>query len=422
VDTYTITELPPPAGAPPYSQALALNSNGSAAGWGLLYQAVLWDGGTPALLENQPPTSMAQGMNDSDDVVGVFDVDAVYPVPSFLYTKQANQFNLLTSVLGENAWATDINNAGFVVGQAGPFDAARPFIYDSKGSGSVTLLDPLPTHAQAWANAINEAGHVVGNSVNDQGEDEHVFLFRNDHVEDLGEAPWALGINSSDVICGAKIFPSNATHTAFRLDASVRGPSFEDLGHSPVSGYDGSVANGINDDGVVVGYSFAYPENLTPLPARAFVHFPPSSWHDLEDLVPNAAGWQLGYAQAINNLGQIAGWGTFQGNMRGFLLTPMVDVTSLPKFEKYAYEFIMLFGGAERGGPGVGILPSGKPIPIPPHEWKRLSPAKRDILLGLAVRNLASVIEDPQRRDLLRKAGQDLVEATIRQLEGEHSD
>ena len=83
---------------------------------------------------------------------------------------------------------------------------------------------------------------------------------------------------------------------------------------------------------------------------------------------------------------------------------------------------MMLFGGVESGGPGVGITYAGKPIPIPPHEWKRLSPLKRDLLLGFAVRNLASVIEDPQRRDLLKKAGLDLVDAAIRQLEGKHVD
>ncbi len=207
--TYTITELPPPSGSSLlYSEAYALNVNASAAGCALVptYEAVLWDGGGAALLENLQPDSIAYGINDAGDVVGVFDLEAIYPVRSFLYTN--GQFQLLTSVLGdEDCWAADINNDGVVVGSIGGLDAKRPFVYDSKGGGSVTLLDPLPGHAMAWAYAVSDTGHVAGISANAQWEDERVFLFRNGQVQDLGIAPWVTGINSGDVLTGARTFP-----------------------------------------------------------------------------------------------------------------------------------------------------------------------------------------------------------------------
>ena len=41
---------------------------------------------------------------------------------------------------------------------------------------------------------------------------------------------------------------------------------------------------------------------------------------DLNDLIPSGSGWVLEEARAINDRGQIVGFGTFQGRTRAFLL------------------------------------------------------------------------------------------------------
>jgi len=40
-------------------------------------------------------------------------------------------------------------------------------------------------------------------------------------------------------------------------------------------------------------------------------------------LIPEGSGWELSGALSINNAEQIVGYGTFDGEQRGFLLTPV---------------------------------------------------------------------------------------------------
>ncbi len=74
-----------------------------------------------------------------------------------------------------------------------------------------------------------------------------------------------------------------------------------------------STAYGINDDGVVVGFgnagTFIWKESYGML--------------DLQSLLDDSGtGWDLQQARAINDLGQIVGYGITNGQSRAFLLTP----------------------------------------------------------------------------------------------------
>src|SRR5690606_41930251 len=46
---------------------------------------------------------------------------------------------------------------------------------------------------------------------------------------------------------------------------------------------------------------------------------------DLNMLIDPLSGWQLTEGRAINDLGQITGTGVFNGQTRGFLLTPVPE-------------------------------------------------------------------------------------------------
>jgi probable HAF family extracellular repeat protein len=51
-------------------------------------------------------------------------------------------------------------------------------------------------------------------------------------------------------------------------------------------------------------------------------------WHegrmlDLNGLIPAESGWVLRVARAINDSGQITGWGYLRGEARRFLLSPV---------------------------------------------------------------------------------------------------
>jgi probable HAF family extracellular repeat protein len=43
---------------------------------------------------------------------------------------------------------------------------------------------------------------------------------------------------------------------------------------------------------------------------------------DLNNLIASGSGWVLTSAEAINDKGQIVGWGTLNGTSRAFLLDP----------------------------------------------------------------------------------------------------
>ena len=58
---------------------------------------------------------------------------------------------------------------------------------------------------------------------------------------------------------------------------------------------------------------------------QAFLYFA-GKVYDLNTLIGPKSGWVLKDARGINNKGQIVGYGTFHGHMRGFILTPIAGV------------------------------------------------------------------------------------------------
>lgn len=79
-----------------------------------------------------------------------------------------------------------------------------------------------------------------------------------------------------------------------------------------------SYAYGINDSGQVVGY--AYTSNNSAQPAFLYSN---GRMTDLNSLLPAGSGWTLTSARAINNAGDIVGYGVNPaGQTHAFLLTP----------------------------------------------------------------------------------------------------
>src|SRR5215472_9731200 len=92
------------------------------------------------------------------------------------------------------------------------------------------------------------------------------------------------------------------------------------------------------------------------------------------------------------------------------------------KLQEYLEEFVMMVGGASKGGGGWGFTYGFKPHPIPPHEpfvraSKRLTPAKRDIAIAFAIRRLASAASIAGSRELIERASSDVIEHAVRELD-----
>lgn len=90
-----------------------------------------------------------------------------------------------------------------------------------------------------------------------------------------------------------------------------------DLG--TLSGAHISDARGINDKGQVVGSSTS--SGIESDISHAFL-YSGGSMLDLNDLLPSGSGWTLAEAFDINDLGQIVGNGSINGETHAFLMTP----------------------------------------------------------------------------------------------------
>jgi hypothetical protein len=93
---------------------------------------------------------------------------------------------------------------------------------------------------------------------------------------------------------------------------------------TPPSGYEVFAAvRGLNNRGDVAGTACSSGPNRK---CRAFVR-ENGVWTDLNTRLPAGSGWELTTASDINDAGQIAGTGLFNGQSRDFLLTPASETT-----------------------------------------------------------------------------------------------
>ncbi|WP_414652315.1 PEP-CTERM sorting domain-containing protein [Ideonella sp.] len=165
---------------------------------------------------------------------------------------------------------------------------------------------------------INNSGQVTGYSQTTGDGTSHAFLYSERVMTDLGslggDFSLGWGINNAGEVAGYSL-TSNAVDHAFLYSRGL----MNDLG--TLSGGAGSVAFGINDVGQVVGESGTADGHSV----HAFM-YSDGQMVDLNDLIDSQSGWILVSAQAINNHGQIAGYGLLDGQLQAFLITPTVAV------------------------------------------------------------------------------------------------
>lgn len=179
------------------------------------------------------------------------------------------------------------------------------------------------------ATDINNSGRAVGFShtgatavqVASGRAFEEAFVYDQGGIRGIGTlggaASYAYAINDLNQVVGES---STADHRlqAFFYDSSL---GMQNIGRPGLDSY----ALDINNNSNVVGVELDDAGKM-----HAFLHDDINGLRWLENLISPDSGWTtLREADGINNLGQIVGIGTYNGETRAFLLTPIPEPSTI---------------------------------------------------------------------------------------------
>jgi len=331
-DTYSIQLLETlETGAGAANLAYGLNDNGTVVGQSYnsvsgTKEAVKWN--SNGTIQSLGFAGLARAVNNNGTIVGETGSAILQTPNGNAFSWQSGVTTNLGTLGGAYSGAYDINDSGVITGFANidplGFNPAvyrtHAFKYANGTMGDLgTVWSPT---GYSRGHGINDAGEIAGRaSITDfENSQKHQTTWDTSgtisvHNTSVGAYSTAQQINNSGIAVGLA-YDSNA---AYNLDRAVvwDGSAFhfmDDLG----SGF--GRAWSINDTGVIVGHSFEAGGLADKL---ATVSFDGLSVIKLSTLVDNLAGWSvLSDAYDVNELGQIVGYGTYNGEELALLLSP----------------------------------------------------------------------------------------------------
>lgn len=313
------------------------------------------DNGPYTVQDAGPVPGVAWGLNASAAVVGSGGASA--PYTAFLTLYGGGPSPLTGLFAGSDDTAYGVHPDGWAVGQSTGSVYLYPKAVKFAAGGAVDLA---PDSYMGAARAVNASGAIAGWMYADKGFE--AVIWNGTSLVRFGPSTFAYAINDGGVITGTQLV--GLTSRAFTWSAGGSQVELPSLGGNTSEG------NGINNHGDVVGDSFrtglldeiavywpasggavdlgtlggltssardinnhgqivGYARNAAGA-AHAFLSDAGGPMIDLNTLLPADSGWVLVSANAINDAGQIAGEGIFDGSVRAFLLTPAVTADTTP--------------------------------------------------------------------------------------------
>lgn len=299
---------------------------------------VVWDyGGAPhELWSDQTVGGNLLGINNSGEIVGRYGSGSGIPLPgpgvpygrAFYFSTATGRIDIGLAPTG-NSKAAAINAAGQVAGTSETLDTViingtpmqqyipHAFVWDK--TNGIRAIGDL-NGGDSFANAVNSYGQVVGYGDLANG---HWGAFVWDATNGIRDLPTTPGQSS-------QAYAINDRGQVLGVDFGIGGVLW-DL----ATGTETAVPNGdaLNNLGQVVGSAYG---------GGAFLWYETGGTRLLSSLIPAGTGWQLDYAFAINDAGDIAGYGLLNGQIRGFLMTPVPEPASWLLFASAAAALISL--------------------------------------------------------------------------------
>lgn len=326
----------------------SLNQRGQVAGWSYVDHYVddtpfVWEKGVLTALDVPAAVAGPQEINDHGQIAGVWigEQNGNWGYHGFSYG--ADGFVPLPDPEGATAtWAHCLNNRGTIVGGTVHPDfeflfGHRPVVWEDGQAGLLPMLDLGPDHVPGGAaHGINDAGQIVGHSGGNFVIDwvnltvrfnSHATLWEHGQPIDLGTlyghiSSMANAINNAGVVVGQSGVASSGASRAF---VWTKQTGIADLGLPP--GWMSALAYDVNDRGEIVGcisvigdpqpaFPSEWGDGPTPWPRN---HNHAVLWRagqciDLQDFVPAGSPWTLYAACAINARGQILTWAVRDNN------------------------------------------------------------------------------------------------------------